>query len=31
MIAVRASEMGLRPRTVSLGTTSVMSLVNSPL
>ena len=29
--AVRASATGERPRTVSLGTTSIMSLENRPL
>ena len=29
--AVRASDHGVRPRTVSLGTTSIMSRENSPL
>ena len=28
---VRASDHGVRPRTVSLGTTSIVSLVNNPL
>jgi hypothetical protein len=28
---VRASDHGVRPRTVSLGTTSMVSLVNNPV
>jgi hypothetical protein len=31
MVPVRANAHGVRPRTVSLGTTSTMSLENNPL